>query len=65
MIAFQRQLNLRNRDVIISNPQKKVIENKASTSGTHKSTDNTELINDLGKGKEVINKPIINKEQNK
>ena len=36
MIAFQRQLNLRNRDVIISNPQKKVIENKASTSITNK-----------------------------
>ena len=32
MIAFQRQLNLRNRDVVISNPQKKVVDNQASTS---------------------------------
>ena len=65
MIEFQRQLNLRNRDVIISNPRKKVIENKASTSGSNKSTDNTDVIKDLGKGKEVINKPVVDKEQNK
>ena len=32
MITFHRQLNLRNRDVVISNPQKKVVENQASTS---------------------------------
>ena len=32
MIAFQRQLNLRNRDLVISNPQKKFVENQASTS---------------------------------
>ena len=32
MIAFQRQLNLRNRDVVISNPQKKVVDNQDSTS---------------------------------
>ena len=65
MIAFQRQLNLRNKDVIISNPQKRVIENKTSTSGTNKPIDNTEVINDLEKGKEVINKPVVNTEQNK
>ena len=41
MITFQRQLKLRNKDVIISNPQKKVVENKASTSGASKNTDNT------------------------
>ena len=39
MIVFQRQLNLRNKDVIISNPQKKADENKASTSGADKNTD--------------------------
>ena len=62
MITFQRQLNLRNRDVIISNPQKKVIENKASTSGTSKNIDNTEVNIDLGKEKEVVNKQVFNKE---
>ena len=40
-IAFQRQLNLRNKDVIISNPEKKVIENRSSTNGTSKPTNNT------------------------
>ena len=65
MIAFQRQLKLRNKDVIISNPQKKVIENKASTSGTNKPTDNIEVNTNLGKGKEIVNKPVVNKEQNK
>jgi hypothetical protein len=65
MMAFQRQLNLRNKDVIISNPQKKVVENKASTSGTNKNTYNTEVNTDLGKGKEVVNKTVVNKEHSK
>ena len=65
MITFQRQLKLRNKDVIISNPQKKVVENKASTSGTNKSTNNTEVNFDSWKGKEVVNKPVVNKEQSK
>lgn len=50
MIAFQRQLNLRNKDVIISNPDKKVVENKSSTSGTNNPIDNTEVNTHLGKG---------------
>ena len=38
MIAFQRQFNLRDRDVIISKPQKKVDENRVSTSDADKNT---------------------------
>ena len=38
MIAFQGQLNLRNKDVVISNPQKKDIDNQASTSAPNNNT---------------------------
>ena len=66
MIAFQRQLNLRNRDVIISKPQKKDDENKDSTSGADKNTDDKQENENLGNGKQVIvNKIVANKEQRK
>ena len=66
MIAFQRQLNLRNRDVIISKPQKKADENKASTSGVDKNTDNKQENENLGNGKQVIvYKIVANKEPRK
>ena len=42
MIAFQRQLNLRNRDVIISKPQKKADENRVSTRGADKTIEDKE-----------------------
>ena len=38
MIAFQRQLNLRNKYVVISNPQKKVIKNEAFASVPNNNT---------------------------
>ena len=38
MIAFQRQLNLRNRYLVISNPHKKVVDNQASTSAPNNNT---------------------------
>ena len=59
MIAFQRQLNLRNKDVIISNPEKKAIENKASTSGNNKPIDNLEVIIDLGNGKRLLTNQLL------
>lgn len=39
MIAFQRQLNLRNKDVVISDPQKKVVDNHISTNAPNNNTD--------------------------
>ena len=77
MIAFQRQLNLRNRDVIISNPQRKTNEDKASTSDSNRNLEVIQVNPRSGKGKEIIvnkpvvtketivDKPIVNKEQNK
>ena len=66
MIAFQRQLNLRNRDVIISKPQKKAYENKASTSGANKNTNDKLENENLGNRKQVIvNKIVASKEQRK
>ena len=66
MIAFQRQLNLRNRDVINSKPQKNVYESKASTSGTDKKTDDKQENENVGNGRQVIvNKIISNKEPRK
>ena len=58
MIAFQRQLNLRNRDVIISNPQKKVIYNQAYTSELNKNSDPKGVTNSQSKGKELVNKEV-------
>ena len=51
MIASQRQLNLRNRDVILFNPQKKVIENKTYTSELNKTSDPKGVTNSQSKGK--------------
>ena len=52
MIAFQRQLNSRNRDVVISNPQKKVVDNQASTSAPNNNTDFKGLNNNQVKAKD-------------
>ena len=53
MLAFQRQLNLRNRDVIITNPQNKTNEDLEVIQVNPRSR----------KGKEiVVNKPIVSKE---
>ena len=66
MIAFQRQLNLRNRNVIISKPQKKADENKDSTSGADKNTDDKKENEKSGNGKQInVNKPVANKEPRK
>ena len=66
MIAYQRKLNLRNRDVIISKPQKKVDENRASTSGVGKNTDVKQENENSGNRKKTnINKLVFNKEPRK
>lgn len=77
MIAFQRQLNLRNRDVIISRPQNKTNEDKASTSDSNEDLEEIQVNPRSGKGKEILvnkqvvtketmlDKPIVNKDQNK
>ena len=63
MIAFQRQLNLRNRDVIISKPQKKANEDKASTSDPNEDLEEIQTNPRSGKGKGiVVNKPVLTKE---
>ena len=63
MIAFQRQLNLRNRDVIISKPKKKANEDKASTSDLNKDPEVIQVNPRSGKRKEIIvNKPVAAKE---
>ena len=63
MVAFQRQLNLRNRDVVISKPQKNANEDKASTSDPKEDQEKIQSNPRLGKGKEIIvNKPKITKE---
>ena len=68
MIAFQRQLNLRNRDVVISNPQKKVVDNQASTSAPNNNTDFRGSNNSQIKAKEkapVQDSPVKNVENRK
>lgn len=63
MIAFQRQLNLRNRDIIIYDPQKKVNQEKDSTSVPNKEAEVIPVVPRSGKGKEVIiTKPVANKD---
>jgi hypothetical protein len=63
MIAFQRQLNLRNRDVIISKPRKKSNEYKASTSDPNEDLEQIQADPRSWKGKEIIvNKPVVTKE---
>ena len=39
MITFQRHLNFRNRDVVISNPQRKDVDNQPSTSAPNDNID--------------------------
>jgi hypothetical protein len=51
MIDFQRKLNLRNRDVIISKPIKKDNEDKASTSNPNEDLEQIQANPRLGKGK--------------
>ena len=63
MISFQRKLNLRNRDVIISEPQKKVNREKTSTSVQNKEGEIIPVVPRSGKGKEVvITEPVANKD---
>ena len=74
MVAFQRQLNLRNRDVIISEPQKNANEGKASTSDSKEDQEQIQINPRSGKGKDIIvnksetikeklpNKHVVNKE---
>ena len=64
MVAFQRKLTLRNRDVIISKPQKNANENKSSTSDPKEDLEQIQANPRSGKGKEIIvNKPEITKEK--
>ena len=77
MVAFQRKLNLRNRDVIISKPQKNVNEDKASTSDPKEDQEKFQVNPRSGKGKGIIvnqseitkeklpDKHAVNEEQNK
>lgn len=63
MIAFQRQLNLRNKDVIISEPQKKVNQEKTYASVQNKEVEVIPVVPRSGKGKEVvITEPVANKD---
>lgn len=63
MIAFQRQLNLRNKYVFISNPQKKFVENQASKSVPNNNTNFRGLNNNQVKAKDkspLQDPPTIN-----
>ena len=59
MIAFQRQLNLRNRDVIISNPQRKTNEDMVSTSDSNKDPKVIQVNPRSRKGIEIIVKKLV------
>ena len=62
MIAFQRQLSLRNRDVVISKPQENVNQNEASTSRLEENQEQFQTNFRSGKGKNIIvNQPEISK----
>ena len=62
MVAFQRQLSLRNRDVIISKPQENVNQTEASTSEPEKDREQFQTNLRSGKGKNIIvNRPEISK----
>ena len=68
MIEFHRQLNLRSRDVVISNPQKKVVENQDSTSVPNNNIDFRGLNNNQVKAKDkapLQDPPIKNVENRK
>ena len=52
MTTFKRQLNLRNRGVVISNLQKKVVDNQDSTSAPNNNTDFRGLNNNQVKAKD-------------
>ena len=54
MVAFQRKLKLRNRDVIISKPQKNVNYDKASTSDPKEDQEKMHVNPRSGKGKGII-----------
>ena len=60
MVDFQRQMNLRNRTVQISNIPKKNITEQASTSKTHNATTDKDLNN---KGKSL--EEVVRKENTK
>ena len=63
LMAMQRELNLRNRNVVINAPQKKLVEDHPSGSGTGAQKENKGLNIIQGKGKEIINKENITKGQ--
>jgi len=64
MVAFQRQLSLRNRDVIISKPQENENQTKASTSMLEGNKEQFQINPRSGKGKNIIvNQPKIYKEK--
>ena len=67
MIAFQRQLNLRNRDVVIYNPQKKVVENQASKSIPNNNIDIRGVNNNKVKEKDKspLHDPLTRNVENK
>lgn len=77
MVAFQRQLSLINRDVIISKPQENVNEDEASTSEPKEDQEQFQINPRSGKGKNIIvnkteitkgklpNKQVVNKQQQK
>ena len=77
MVAFQRQLSLRNRAVIIYKPQENVKQNEATTSEPEEDQDHFQINPRSGKGKNIIvnkleitkgklpDKHVVNKEQQK
>ena len=77
MVSFQRQLSLRNRDVIISKPQENVNEDEPSTSEPKEDQEQFQINPRSGKGKNIIvnkseitkeklpDKHVVNKEQKK
>ena len=68
MIALQRYLNLRNRDVVISNPQQKNVDNQASTSAPNNNTNFKGSNNYQNKAKDkapVQDSPVKNVENRK
>ena len=64
MVAFQRQLSLRNRDVIISKPQENENKIEASTSTPEGNQEQIQTNPRSRKGKNIIvSQPEISKEK--
>lgn len=62
MVALQRELSLRNRDIIISKPQEKGDKAEASTSTPERNQEQIQANPRIGKGKSIVlNQPEISK----